>query len=224
MNGRRTQPESVRVAFQSKTKRFLSGISDSPGELRECPDQFLGLISKHADGWENVARLSIEDKPKDLPCVLLILESPHKDEYDGASPKPANGPTGCNIAKHLLNVNGLSQYSDHGLVLINAVQYQCSRGKPPKDHRDACFRHIWENGGRADFIDRLKAIQSPGDVFVNACTRGTREKPLNEQLRCLVHSAVLEIAGLLDAEPYRRNHPASWRRKKNRDYEWTNYP
>ena len=102
--------------------------------------------------------------------MILILESPHKDEFKG-EPGPARGATGHAISSQLMNVIGLRQFSDYGLILMNAIQYQCSLGKPTAKHRDTVFRRVWGSGGAEDFKDRLKTTYRPGDVIVNCCTK-----------------------------------------------------
>lgn len=220
MSHRGLQSESTDPAFHEATQVYLWGIKSESGDVRRCLDQYVGRISTHVNGWDQVDRVPVNERPKNQRCVLLVLESPHKDEYNQFSPKPANGSSGRNIAKYFLHVKGFSGFAEYGLILINAVQYQCSRGDDTKIERDKCFRHIWNNGGRTDFMERLKAVRINRDVIVNACTKGTQIKPLNEQLRCLVHSAVLEAVGPNDVNVFRRNHPARWYRQQNREYEW----
>ena len=146
------------------------------------------------------------------------------DEFEGEHPRPANGQTGRNIAEYLLSVKGLSECREYGLILINAVQYQCSRGKDTKLFRDQTFREIWTQNGRSNFIERFGLVYEEGDLVINACTRGNKERPFREQLRCLVHSAVLEAMESRTPEPLRRNHPVRWNMTARQNYEWTYYP
>lgn len=92
------------------------------------------------------------------PCVLLVMESPHIDEHSPKlfyTPWPANGPTGKRIRQRIAAAD-LPITADTGLVLMNAIPFQCSLGISPigKD-RDTVFRPAWERGGRGFFPSRL---------------------------------------------------------------------
>jgi hypothetical protein len=107
-------------------------------EERRCPDQFSGVISEVERSGNFACRVSASERPPNLPCVLLILESPHTSEFD-ACPGPAKGSTGRNIVRYLRQVPGLQDKGDFGLLLVNAVQFQCSLGRPTSEVRDAVF-------------------------------------------------------------------------------------
>ena len=96
--------------------------------------------------------------PTDNISIVIILESPHVEEFrvrgviDENSIKVNSRPL-CNMSSrnglcHLLNIslsneitNGLINYQDKTLnvVLINAIQYQCSLGVSTKHFRDNIF-------------------------------------------------------------------------------------
>ena len=92
------------------------------------------------------------------PCVLLVMESRHINEYSPKlfyTPWPANGPTGKRIRQRIAAAD-LPITADTGLVLMNAIPFQCSLGISPigKD-RDTVLRLAWERGGRGFFPSRL---------------------------------------------------------------------
>ena len=100
-----------------------------------CPDQMVGKIRYFKDKkrCDFTIRESIEyGTPSLTPpaerVVLIILESPHIDEFDNGSPiGPACGCTGCRIRKYFSQIFGVV-YDDCALVLLNAFRFQCSLG------------------------------------------------------------------------------------------------
>jgi len=186
-------------------------------EIRRCPDQFVGVISGIERARDFSGRVSASERPPHLRCVLLILESPHTSEF-GVSPGPAKGATGRNIVQYLSQVPGLKDKGDFGLLLVNAVQYQCSLGRPTSEVRDAVFFETWCNGGRVDFESRLSALYRDGDCVVNCCTRGNSRNSA-AQLRTAVHCALTARLPAATAV-LRRNHPSFWQIPANRSREW----
>ena len=178
-------------------------------DRRECPDRFVGRISELAAlrDWKAAA----EQPPirrTDLPCIVLVLESPHIDEYrtkQPYTPWPANGATGRHIRKRAgLLVPPCWNKNETQLYLINAIPYQCSLGQATRLYRSKVFREAWDSGARAYFQERLKLIYRQGDLVVNACTVG---KP-GPSLRALVEAAIEEV--LPNSLRSRREHPFRW--------------
>lgn len=185
------------------------------GRLQDLP---LMLPANVLGRWQSAdTPLARVGRPADR-CLVMVLESPHVDEYDPThcyTPWPANGSTGSNIqsrALELAKLFGVPQ--ETGLVLINAIPYQCSQGKAGKDwrlRRDQVFEHAWrQEATRALFRARLKHWVRPRDVLVNACTKGPSCKPA---LRDLVEAG---MTGLFDdtVRRFRLHHPSSWRDAK----------
>ena len=185
-------------------------------EMRLCPDQYVGLVSKIEKTGDFTCRIPTSERPPSLACVLLILESPHTSEFD-TSPGPAKGKTGTNIVRYLRDVPGIADKRDFGLLLVNAIQYQCSLGRPTSEVRDAVFTEAWSNGGRFDFETRLRALYRAVDCVVNCCTRGPRETA--SQLRVQVQRS-LEVSLPSGTSVLRRNHPSFWHFSSNRSREW----
>ena len=178
-------------------------------DSRECHDRFVGHISELASlrDWAFVA----EQPPMrrtDVPCIVLVLESPHIDEYGTKQPYtpwPANGATGRHIRKRAgLLVPPCWNKNETQLYLINAIPYQCSLGQATRLYRSKVFREAWDSGARAYFQERLKLIYRQGDLVVNACTVG---KP-GPSLRALVEAAIEEV--LPNSLRSRREHPFRW--------------
>lgn len=185
-------------------------------EERACPDQYVGTLGQlRADGV--IASRFMSSTRPNHSAVLLILESPHIFEFRHPL-GPAKGTTGRLIAKHALCVPGLHGKDNASLVLINAIQYQCSLGEKPSRHRDEVFIAAWQNFGRSDFVARLKATYQASDLVVCACTKGG-DGELNTSLRQLVYAAIVDALPK-EARILRRTHPSSWFSQKNRDHEW----
>lgn len=169
-------------------------------------------------------------------CIILVMESPHVDEFTEINENseisfkaegPANGATGRKIREYLSSVLnqipnleageiGENRWDNYGLILMNAIQYQCSLGVDTSVFRSDVFRDFWKAGGEEDFKTRLKVLVRDGDYVINACTEGKEGK--GEKLRELVAAAIDEIVGVekgVDAQIFRVNHPSSWNKKES---------
>lgn len=211
--------QSHQEPFHEVAQRILLQAGPYAGDFRVCPDQLVGLVNSFVPGADFPERLcALVRKP--IPCFLMILESPHRAEFRRKRAGrwidddlgPAYGATGKSITKHLSKVLDLEKYPDYGLILINAVQYQCSRATKPLNEklRDATFTKIWSEGGREDFLRRLSAIHRPRDVLVNSCTKGDINVKADE-LRELVQDAIISAALVGQTHSLRSSHPSSWR-------------
>lgn len=192
-----------------------------PVETRACPDQYVGQLSaieqlRSDQDWQSVMRMPAHERPS-IPALIVVLESPHFFEYVG-EPGPAKGSTGLAMARWLREVvGGPDGAEDRAVLLVNAVQYQCSLGRDTSLHRDTVFRSVWTEFGEANFKSRIEGIFRKGDKVVCCCTKGYT-KP---HLRNLVLKAISE-ADLQGAVVLRRQHPSSWWRNASnrRPVDW----
>jgi len=184
-------------------------------ETRACPDQYLGSLAGILEKSDFSVRIPAALRPTQ-PCLIMILESPHIDEFNGAL-GPAKGFTGEMIRQHLRQSISLPNLEDFGLILVNAVQYQCSLGVSTERYRDSIFRAAWDAGGRLNFGERIKQLVRTGDVVVNCCTKGN-DFAINTPLRSLVETEVRRV--LPGIRSIRRMHPASWRVPSWIETEW----
>lgn len=116
--------------------------------------------------------------------IIIVTESPHIDEFNNVKiidlvlgtpvdARPVNGLTGANIMTYLgglLKSEGL--YFDDGnypIIVINAIQEQCSLGVDTKIYRTENFITSWENK-RVILSNRLSSINPI--LTINACTAG----------------------------------------------------
>jgi len=198
--------------FEEIAKAVLLEKVAKPIEARRCPDQYVGVIAQFSSSADFPERVPVECRPSDVKCVIMILESPHIKEFSD-SLGPAKGQTGKRIREKFLEVKGLSEYINYGLILMNAVQNQCSLGSSTGCYRDDVFVTAWKNGAKENFIHRLNTTFQIGDVIVNCCTKGNMK---NNELRRLVQQSIPSDKG----EVFRRTHPSSWHSEKNRSSQW----
>lgn len=185
-------------------------------ELRLCPDQYVGLLSQAINQPDFPFRATVTTRPK-LPCLIMVMESPHKDEFIG-NPGPAKGATGHYLRMHLLDAIDCSKLQDMGLILVNPIQHQCSLGEKDTGlYRDKIFRAVWANGGREEFTGRLRSTFETGDILMNCCTKGN-DCDVHTPLRCLVETSVREA--LPEVDSIKRTHPSSWKCAKYRGKSW----
>jgi hypothetical protein len=115
-------------------------------------------------------------------------------------------------------VPGLQDKGNFGLLLVNAVQFQCSLGRATSEVRDAVFFETWTTGGESEFKSRLRTVYRVDDCIANCCTRGNSRNAA-DHLRTKVHHAL--VAGLpFGTVVLRRNHPSCWHFQANRSREW----
>lgn len=184
-------------------------------ESRACPDVYVSSAGDLVHPDESGLRMPAAQRPQ-RKCVVLVLESPHRAEFVGM-PSPAKGTTGKLIARNVHRVFGLEEAADLPLILVNAVQYQCSLGEVPSVCRDSVFVSYWEHAGRDQFVQRLRDLYVPGDLVVCACTRGNL-RSRKGQLRQRVWEAMCSL--IPETQILRRNHPCTWNVARNRAHEW----
>lgn len=190
---------------------------------KECPDQYVGKIDEicyqinefnpRNNGRKEFNRINVDEyilnHPKRSGNVILILESPHIAEFQDRNHQgPAQGPTGTNIRIYLREIldNLGIDYQGRGLILMNAIRYQCSLGLPTDCVRDEIFLKVWNNGGENDFMQRLENLYQKGDVLINCCTTGKGKRGL--VTRAINNSGINSlITG---------SHPSFWSVNRNR--------
>ncbi len=116
--------------------------------------------------------------------ILLVTESPHIEEFKvfgvtdfssglPVNARPVNGLTGQNIMTQLVSLlsgqNILIVDGDYPVIVINALQEQCSEGRNTLDLRTRNFIRLWPQR-RGHLVDRLTML-NPCAVFCS-CTVG----------------------------------------------------
>ena len=174
--------------------RVAADLAEEP-----CDDKSLGVIT-HVNGLYGFPEQKAFDYQPIYPRgrdrrLILVLESPHVDEYRkdlrGPTPAPAKGRTGSSIRRQL---GSLLEFvrprlcEPLELLLVNAVRYQCSRGqlltfRRNSANRDRIFRHFFGTEPEAigkEFRFRMSDYLKEGDVVINCCTAGVTKKPLRD--------------------------------------------
>lgn len=205
-----------------------------------CPDRLFGKICcgeykpLKSQGRQNIYYDKTETIPKN--AVVAILESPHTSEYDrdGKPMGAANGKTGMMFDNKFevlfsksqiansINING-----EFDVVLINAVQYQCSLGKQlnycakgkndaRKVSRSKCIENKLQRDANwlkcinnqeccDDFLMRLKALKPK--LVLNLCTIGY------SNLQLVLHDIICNNKNRFDygdMEYTWGSHPSTW--------------
>lgn len=243
-----------KVTKFSELQSKLTNLSDVP-----CEDQYFGVINidkksmpsycewtvipvVKADYESNKGlfatkreeiNIEIQQKIKEekLKTIVIVLESPHTDEFleeDGwKSVGPACGSTGKNLKEWfpavLLNYvpsfvdkenNFKAKYNslkdiesgEYVIKLINAIQYQCSLGEGTKTYRDQVFRGVWEEESTKEcFRKRLQGADPY--VIINCCTKGNGNDKVENELRRLVQVEINKAN--IECLLLRAAHPSS---------------
>lgn len=118
--------------------------------------------------------------------VVLVLESPHIDEFfpngldsynknNKVYSRPANGVTGKNIEKFFISIfkenliRNLKKDGKYAVALVNSVQQQCSLGVKPLYYRDRVWVPYWAKY-KKDFLERIKILSLT--MIINCATLG----------------------------------------------------
>ena len=176
-----------------------------------------------------------EEGTQHKPKIILILESPHKDEYVTrcdecskgfkcglyASPAPARGATGRNI-KHLLPMLFKKNFEDYYVAFMNMIQYQCSLGMPlygyPENQKrkNKIVKRLFLDhryGYFREFISRLGSVYEPKTDVVVICTTGgskARDR-IFKDVKNALNTENIAMQYVLSA-----NHPSYWNLKPSR--------
>lgn len=195
--------------------------------LCPCPDQIFGrMIGKNYTPALIADRQDIEyidNHEEDAPPVspiVIVLESPHTSEYQGTKPVGiAHGRTGnffnskfMELMKNTDIYQNIKDDDIHDVVLVNAVQYQCSLGLPLNKYANKLQRDkIWLScfGLRcaADLRDRISALEP--FAVVNLCTKGVKN------LQLVLHERICDFPNYMYG-----THPSTW----NFDYAYIQHP
>lgn len=204
----------------------FKSIASNATILFPCPDQIIGELkngkffafSTRIDIDYNLQQL-VNNKNLNTP-IIIVLESPHKDEFDPITLQPigpAMGKTGENFRsffEQLLNGTSKSILTNgqHTIILLNAVQFQCSLGKKlsglgsykNKKMRDDNFIKCFNNEN--DFINRIKAINPV--LVINLCTIGLKKNNLIGHVSNELKNANIKYTV--------GSHPSRWNNPNNR--------
>ncbi len=207
-------------------------------EERRCPDA-LSKYTLGAIGEDNVMSMSLKTiakegeeaihdlqsipNVKDTPKIILILESPHKDEYkfkhcskdsncsyrDYIRPAPARGSTGVNIKRYLSEIFACEEFNGYKVALVNPIQYQCSLGENDKKLKDDIFCNLLKMSHyKSCFEKRLECVYNPQkDILINCCTKGNNRELVWDKIRFVLRDIG---RGNIKFPLMQMSHPSSW--------------
>lgn len=157
--------------------------------------------------------------------ILIILESPHKDEYDQHFQpiSPAQGITGINLDNHLLNLlNSIKKHFSFfsqttqkmNIVIVNPVPYQTSLNYlSNKGMNSEVKEQVWRTIWCSEDYQKNLAIRYNKykniDLIINACTEVFQNEVTNFLLNCIACNSSI----------YKCNHPSTWQRLLNNKSE-----
>lgn len=190
-------------------------LSTSKANTSACSDNFVGIIKydkgrfmsfngKQQFGLQrNADDKSVQIQKRKVlnynslpacknPRIVILLESPHKDEYppinNTAVSGPAMGNSGnrfnsqcikvfnnnSNMLKTQLGITNSASKIEYDVFFVNAIQYECSLGYSPikPEIRDYVFELLWNqqsNSFRDDLVERLNLLHP--NLIINACTK-----------------------------------------------------
>lgn len=184
------------INFQKKKcvkKEIFPQLTVSFNQSEKVNDETRGILTYDANNWFFISvpqYVNLQSK-KPLKRIGLLLESPHKDEYQNGIPiRPANGVTGQKIealiAKRMpqlcSKLSCTDQY-DYEIILINAIQYQTSCYKILKENwsktnRDHVFKLLFNNLNlKNDLTTRIKNYNL--DYVLNCVTSKLKDEVRN---------------------------------------------
>ena len=194
----------------SKNKVVIGQMFDT---AMKVPDVYRYKVEKD---WDLIVQRVGRDKGVGeechLPTIVLLLESPHKDEYDNGTPiAPAMGRTGRNLDSHLAYV--LSQirnriFNGSRVIVSNPVQFQTSLhmilpGKINKGVKNAVWKALWQwLYVQGCFASRMENYNPY--LVINACTGGQNKNAPRKQVTDFLKTKKI------CQNIYETNHPTNW--------------
>ncbi|MBS7821511.1 hypothetical protein J7552_09495 [Wohlfahrtiimonas chitiniclastica] len=193
-------------------KQYYKAIeSCDPGLVYKIPNVIRYNISIDYNGKIDISFEA--NYNQSLPKIIIILESPHTEEYKNIHKlRPANGATGDNIKnqlyaliKKLLSVGNLQNNQSYNFCIVNPVPYQASLGFSPQDNdmTVAIWKAIWENLGYKDKFNKLIRYLPSDSIVLNACTNKSDNNGYN------IKDEVQGVINQHNVINYTLHHPSS---------------
>lgn len=148
---------------------------------------------------------------RELESIVIILESPHKSEYNDENMPiaPAQGETGDQIEEKICEILNSQQIircltsDEYRIVILNPIPFQTSLFMLHKQSisgvyktlRDKVWITLWNNCNKLkiDFINSIQELNPK--VLINCCTAGVKGNIPLEQFLC---------------DKYEIDHPSCW--------------
>lgn len=229
---------SKKNVFTPGQYKLLKTILEGEIENRRCPDALstctlgdmgedkvdsMSLQTIEKECKEVIRDLQLIPNVKNIPKVILILESPHKDEYtvkgcskdsncpciDYIRPAPVRGTTGKNIKRYLPKIFASEEFNEYKVALVNLIQYQCSLGRDDKELKNDIFCNLLKMSlYKSCFGKRLECVYNPQkDILINCCTKGNNRELVWGIIRLALRGIKREN---MKFPLLQMNHPSSW--------------
>ena len=138
-------------------------------------------FDKTKQSWEITGKTKCTKLDKIVKNIIVILESPHIDEFKGKEWLPLKKDE--DFIKYFSDLyikskisNNLIKENEYKIYLLNAIQYQCSLGKTTSYFRDYVFLYYWEKK-KKNFKKRLKNFfNDETEAVINLCTKGDHSR------------------------------------------------
>lgn len=213
--------QNIKIVFSSRANisKSASGIQNATvifSKNEKVMDEPRGFLKYVNSQWVFYGLYQIT--PKAFEKMVIVLESPHKDEFSsmGVPIRPANGVTGSKINLLLAQIvnnrppNGISQSIIYEVYLVNAIQYQTSCYQALHNYsdynanwhtiRNYVFKALWNTGNlslQQDLRNRINLINP--SVIMNCVTGGKAKNGLRSIVEKVVNSKNLYP------------HPSAWK-------------
>ena len=201
----KTLQRSPKQRTSKKLNNFTPCIYTS---FKMCRDNYVGTITTTQNALflqkeyrYNNKNLLYKKSSTGKNKIVVLLESPHKDEYMFNIVAPALGETGEKLHTFLPKIllyNRLINSDESERYLVNCINYQCSLGYSTNLYRDLIFNFLWEKNKIKSSLRRRLAKISP-NIIINAVT--CKQKNKVSEFLLLVSSAELYEAD---------THPSVW--------------
>lgn len=211
-----------------------------------CPDQLVASLEIDYSGkiqWVGQRSLktkvsaSLKDETKlferininkkfspEHDILLLIIESPHKHEFNGEKANgPAFGAAGTRINNYLAKIlekeGGIElDNSTYDLLLINIIQYACSLEQNLKLIKNKMLKDSWNSSKKEfkkDFKNRLAKILQAAEanhknvLIINCCTSTIAgiKSSVTEIIKEIIKETLKETNSV---SIYSCHHPSTW--------------
>ena len=203
----------------------VTSISDWMGDGLALPK----LRCSDGNKIESLQDCVLGEKKARTPKIILILESPHKNEFahrrcreksncDSACnplPAPAQGLTGENIKHYLPLIFNDSTLSEYYVALINSIQYQCSLGDLKLGVKDVIFQALLASADKYyedSFKKRFIRVYNPAkDIVINCCTNDGGQGSGKDIVRNILDSLVRRDTSIARRfHILEMSHPSCW--------------
>lgn len=213
--------QNIPIVFSSRTNisKSASGIKKATvifSKNEKVMDEPRGFLKYVNSQWVFYGLSQIT--PKAFETLVIVLESPHKDEFSSAGVpiRPANGVTGSKINLRLDKIinnfppNGMNKSIIYKVYLVNSIQYQTSCYQALHNYpdynanwhtiRNCVFKALWNNGNlglQQDLTNRINLINP--SVIMNCVTGG--------KVKSGLQSLVAKVVNSNNLYP----HPSAWK-------------